>query len=118
VIVHYETVTRRSDGSGTSPCGGLEPRVKAAHPEPRTTWYLNEVFATLRGEPHLLWRAVDQHGTELHPLLQKRRDQAAAKRFFKRVPTSTTCLFLLDLTHALHGRDTRFPLGAHHGEND
>jgi putative transposase len=40
---------------------------------------------TLRGEPYLLWRAVDQHGIELDILLQKRRDKAAAKRFFRRV---------------------------------
>ncbi|MGF6960575.1 transposase-like protein [Paraburkholderia youngii] len=40
---------------------------------------------TLRGEPWLLWRAVDQHGVELDILLQKRRDKTAAKRFFKRV---------------------------------
>ncbi|CAB3739621.1 hypothetical protein LMG27174_06571 [Paraburkholderia rhynchosiae] len=31
------------------------------------------------------WRAVDEHGIELDILLQKRRDKAAAKRFFKRV---------------------------------
>ncbi|MDR6207944.1 transposase-like protein [Paraburkholderia graminis] len=43
---------------------------------------------TLRGEPYLLWRAVDQHGAELDILLQKRRDKAAAKRFFKRVLAS------------------------------
>lgn len=46
---------------------------------------LDEVFVTLRGESYLLWRAVDQHGAELDVLLQKRRDKAAAKRFFKRV---------------------------------
>lgn len=40
---------------------------------------------TLRGEPYLLWRAVDQHGAELDVLVQKRRDKLAAKRFFKRV---------------------------------
>jgi putative transposase len=45
---------------------------------------------TLRGEPYLLWRAVDQHGAELDILLQKRRDEAAAKRFFKRVLASCT----------------------------
>ena len=43
------------------------------------------MFVTLRGEPYLLWRAVDQHGAELDVLAQKRRDKAAAKRFFKRV---------------------------------
>jgi putative transposase len=43
------------------------------------------MFVTLRGEPYLLWRAVDEHGAELDILVQKRRDKAAAKRFFKRV---------------------------------
>ncbi len=37
----------------------------------------------LCGEPYLLWRAVDEHGVELDILLQKRRDKAAAKRFFQ-----------------------------------
>lgn len=43
------------------------------------------MFVTLRGEPYVLWRAVDQHGTELDILLQKRRDKAAAKHFFRHV---------------------------------
>jgi len=43
------------------------------------------MFVTLRGEPYLLWRAVDEHGAELDILVQKRRDKAAAKRFFKHV---------------------------------
>jgi putative transposase len=42
------------------------------------------MFITLRGEPYLLWRAVDEHGAELDILVQKRRDKAAAKRCFKR----------------------------------
>ena len=43
------------------------------------------MLVTLHGEAYLLWRAVDEHGTELDILLQKRRDKAAAKRFFRRV---------------------------------
>jgi putative transposase len=43
------------------------------------------MFMTLRGEPYLLCRAVDEHGAELGVLVQKRRDKAAAKRFFRRV---------------------------------
>jgi hypothetical protein len=50
--------------------------------------------AILRHRPNNLttplWRAVDQHGAELDILLQKRRDKAAAKRFFKRVLASCT----------------------------
>ena len=39
----------------------------------------------LRGKPYVLWRAVDEHGTQLDVLLQKHRHQAAAKRFFRRI---------------------------------
>ncbi len=59
--------------------------MKAVRRKPGSTWHLDEMFVTLRGEPYLLWRAVDEHGTELDILVQKRRDKAAAKRFFKRV---------------------------------
>jgi putative transposase len=84
VIVSYETVRRWCDKFGA----GFAHRVKAARRKPGLTWHLDEVFATLRGEPYLLWRAVDQHGAELDILLQKRRDKAAAKRFFRRVLAS------------------------------
>ena len=84
VVVSYETIRRWCDKFGA----GFARRVKVARPKPGTTWHLDEVFVTLRGEPYLLWRAVDEHGTELDILLQKRRDKAAAKRFFKRVLTS------------------------------
>ena len=43
------------------------------------------MFVTLLGELYLLWRAMDEHGAELDVLVQKRRDKAAAKRFFQRV---------------------------------
>ncbi|CAB3810034.1 IS6 family transposase ISDge13 [Paraburkholderia caffeinitolerans] len=48
-------------------------------------WHLDEMFMSLRGEQYMRWRAVDEHGTELDVLLQKRRDKAAAKRFFRHV---------------------------------
>jgi putative transposase len=63
--------------------------VKAARRKLGSTWHLDEMFVTLRGEPYLLWRAVDEHGAELDILMQKRRDKAAAKRFFKRVLRSS-----------------------------
>jgi putative transposase len=84
VIVSYETVRRWCDKFGAC----FARRVKAARRKPGTTWHLDEVFVTLRGEPYLLWRAVDQHGAELDILLQKRSDKAAAKRFFMRVLAS------------------------------
>src|SRR5258708_236841 len=84
VIVSYETIRRWCDKFGT----GFAHRVKAARRKPGSTWHLDEVFVTLRGEPYLLWRPVDQHGAKLNILLQKRRDKAAAKRLFKHVLAS------------------------------
>jgi transposase-like protein len=63
--------------------------VKAVRRKPGSTWHFDEMFATLRGDPYLLWRAVDEHGAEFDILLQKRRNKAAAKRFFKRVLRSS-----------------------------
>src|ERR1700757_3246410 len=81
VVVTYETIRCWCDrfGAGFARCA------KAARRKPGSTWHLDEMFVTLRGEPWVLWRAVDEHGAELDILLQKRRDKAAAKRFFQRV---------------------------------
>jgi putative transposase len=49
------------------------------------TWHLDEMFVTINGECHYLWRAVDQDGDVLDILVQKRRDQRAAKRFFHKL---------------------------------
>src|SRR5471032_52568 len=81
VIVTYETIRCWCDKFGK----GFAHRVKAARRKPGSTWHLDEMFVTLRGELYLLWRAVDEHGAELDILLQKRRDKAAAKRFFRHV---------------------------------
>ena len=45
-------------------------------------WHLDEVFVTIQGRRHSLWRAVDQDGDVLDILVQSRRDCRAAKRFF------------------------------------
>ncbi|VVE59139.1 transposase [Pandoraea sputorum] len=81
LIVSYETIRRWCDKFSAR----FAHRVKAARRKPGSTWHLDEMFVSLRGEPYLLWRAVDEHGAQLDILLQKRRDKAALKRFFKRV---------------------------------
>jgi putative transposase len=48
-------------------------------------WHLDEVFLTIQGERHYLWRAVDQDGNVLDILVQHRRDKTAAKRFFSKL---------------------------------
>jgi putative transposase len=81
VVVTYETIRRWCDKFGAR----FAHRVKTARRKPGGTWHLDEMFVSLRGEPYVLWRAVDELGAELDILLQKRRDKAAAKRFFKRL---------------------------------
>jgi putative transposase len=49
------------------------------------TWHIDEVFVTIQGEQHYLWRAVDQDGDVLDILMQRRRNQHAAERFFRRL---------------------------------
>ncbi len=63
---------------------GFLKRIRGALPN-GSTWHLDEMFVSLRGEPYVLWRAVDEHGIELDILLQKCRDKTAATRFFRRV---------------------------------
>src|SRR5215211_8535370 len=52
---------------------------------PGDKWYLDEVFLTIKGERHYLWRAVEQEGNVLDILVQRRRDQRAAKKFFRKL---------------------------------
>ncbi len=81
VVVTYKTIRCWCDKFGA----GFAQRARAVRPKPGSTWHLDEMFVKLRGEPYLLWRPVDEHGAELDVLVQKRRDKAAANRFFRRV---------------------------------
>ncbi len=49
------------------------------------TWHLDELFVTIQGQQHYLWRAVDQDGDVIDILVQPRRDRHAAARFFRRL---------------------------------
>jgi len=62
-------------------------QLRHRRPRPGDTWHLDEVFLTIRGEWHDLWRAVDQDGEVLDILGQRRRDKQAAKRFFRKLLT-------------------------------
>jgi transposase-like protein len=46
---------------------------------------IDEVFLTIHGERHYLWRAVDQDGHVLAILVQRRRNKQAAKPFFRKL---------------------------------
>ena len=48
-------------------------------------WHVDEVFVTIQGERQYLWCAVDQDGDMIDTLVQHRRNQCAAERFFRRL---------------------------------
>ena len=54
-------------------------------PRPGDRWHLDEVFITINGKLHYLWRAVDQDGDVLDILVQSRRNKKAAKKFFRKL---------------------------------
>jgi len=56
---------------------------RRAHPGDK--WHLDEVFLTIHGKRHYLWRAVDQDDNVLDILVQSRRNTQAAKRFFRKL---------------------------------
>src|SRR5262245_21573922 len=58
--------------------------LRRRRPRPGDTWHLDEMFVKSNGQPHYLWRAVDQDGLVLDILVQSRRDTGAAKRFFRK----------------------------------
>ncbi len=81
VAVSYETVRQWCLKFGQKFAKGIRRR----QPRPGDTWFLDEVFITINGERHYLWRAVDQDGDVLDILVQKHRDKRAAKRFFRKL---------------------------------
>ncbi len=76
VEVSYETVRCWISKFGSQTARNLRRR----QARPGDVWYLDEVAVKWAGETFWLWHAVDQHGTVLEEILQKRRDKRAAKR--------------------------------------
>ena len=81
VIVSYETIR--------SWCAKFGPeyarRARRWHGQLGDTWFLDEVFVTIRGTRHYLWRAVDQDGDVIDILVQRQRNASAARRFFRKL---------------------------------
>ena len=60
-------------------------QLKRRRAQPGDKWHLDEVFLTINGERHYLWRAVDQDDNVLDILVQSRRNKQAAKKFFRKL---------------------------------
>ncbi|MFN3233871.1 MAG: IS6 family transposase [Gammaproteobacteria bacterium] len=61
----------------------IDKELKRRAPRRGDKWHLDEVCLVINKKKHWLSRAVDQNGYELDILLQRHRNQKAAKRFFK-----------------------------------
>ena len=81
IIVSYESIRLWCNKFGPK----YVTRLKRNHQGYGDTFFIDEVFVKIGGKQHYLWRAVDQDGEVIDVFLQKRRDGAAAKRFFKRL---------------------------------
>jgi putative transposase len=81
VTVTYEAIRKWCRKFGQAYANQLRHR----HLRPGDTWHLDEVFLTINSQRHYLWRAVDQDGTALDILVQRRRDKTAAKKFFRKL---------------------------------
>jgi putative transposase len=77
IVVTYETIRQWCQKFGQSYANQLRRR----RAQTGDKWHLDEVFLTINGKLHYLWRAVDQHGNLLAILLQSRRNKQAAKKF-------------------------------------
>ncbi len=81
VILTYETVRQWCRKFGQTYANALRHR----RSRPGDKWHLDEVFVSINGATHYLWRAVDQEGNVLDILVQSRRDKGAARKFFRRL---------------------------------
>ena len=81
IVVSDETVRQWSLKFGQTYANELRRR----RPGSGDIWHMDEVMLTIRGEKHILWRAVDQDGNVLDILVQSRGNTKAAKRFFRKL---------------------------------
>ncbi len=81
LIVTYETIRQWCLKFGQDFANAL----RRCAPRRGDKWHLDEVCLGINGRRLHLWRAVDQDGCVLDILVQPRRDQRAAKRFFRKL---------------------------------
>jgi transposase-like protein len=105
VTLSHEAVRYWCHKFGQAYANGLRRR----RPRPRDKWHLDEVFLTIHGERHYLWRAVDQDGNVLDILVQRRRHKQPAKKFFRKLLKGLTYVPRVIITDKLksHGAAKR-----------
>jgi putative transposase len=105
VVVTYEAIRKWCRTFGQD----YANRLRRRGPRPGDTWYMDEVFLTIKGERHYLWRAVDQDDNVLDILVQRWRNTKAAKKFFRKLLKGLTYVPRVIITDQLksYGAATR-----------
>ncbi|MFI6056394.1 IS6 family transposase [Streptomyces violascens] len=101
IEVTYETIHQWTRRFGPAYAAALRRR----RPEPGDKWHLDEVFVKIQGQQRYLWRAVDADGNVLDILLQNRRDEPAARRFFRKLMKKTRSVPRVVVTGKLRSYD-------------
>ena len=81
ICVTYETVRQWGKKFGKA----FADQIRQRAPARGDKWHMDEVVISIAGEPHWLWRAVDQNGIVLDVLVQRRRDTRAAQRLIRKL---------------------------------
>ena len=81
VDVSYETVRRWVNKFGLT----YAKRIKSRSESPSPIWHLDEVYTKINGKMVYLWRAVDDEGTVLDVVVQKRQNAKAATRLLRKL---------------------------------
>lgn len=79
VELSYETIRRWVDKFGLT----YAKRIKSRAESPSPVWHLDEVYTKINGKMVYLWRAVDDEGTVLDVVVQRRRNTNAATRLLR-----------------------------------
>src|SRR6266498_3780762 len=97
IVLTYETIRQWCQKFGQQYANHLRRR----RAQTGDKWHLDEVFLTINGERHYLWRAVDQDGNVLDILVQRWRDKKAAKKFFRELLKGLTSVPRVIITDKL-----------------
>ena len=81
VDVSYETIRRWVDKFGST----YAKRIRSRSESPSPVWHLDEVYTKINGQMIYLWRAVDDEGTVLNVVVQRRRNTKAATRLLRKL---------------------------------
>jgi transposase-like protein len=81
LTVELSTICRWVHEYGPELSKRIKPYLKMAG----GSWRLDETYVKIKGIWHYLYRAIDKTGQTLDWMLSKRRNKAAAKKFFKKL---------------------------------